>query len=47
MFNWPLINNNITKEDKKILSNFILNTDSYTNGPKEKEFEKATTAKQN
>ena len=40
MFKWPLINDNITKEDKKVLSEFILNTNRFTNGPKVKEFEK-------
>lgn len=41
MFKWPLINDNITQEDKKVLSDFILNTNRFTNGPKVKEFEKA------
>jgi CDP-4-dehydro-6-deoxyglucose reductase, E1 len=41
MHNWPLINNNISKDDKKKLTEFILNTDRFTNGPKVKEFEKA------
>ena len=40
MFKWPLINDNITQEDKKVLSKFILNTNRFTNGPKVKEFEK-------
>lgn len=35
----PLINDNITESDKKALSEFILNTDRFTNGPKVKEFE--------
>jgi CDP-4-dehydro-6-deoxyglucose reductase, E1 len=39
IFNWPLINNNITLNDKKALADFILNTDRFTNGPKVKEFE--------
>ena len=39
-FNWPLINDNITKEDKKVMSDFILNSNRFTNGPKVKEFEK-------
>ena len=39
-FAWPLINNNITKEDKATLSDFILSSDRFTNGPKVKEFEK-------
>jgi CDP-6-deoxy-D-xylo-4-hexulose-3-dehydrase len=41
MFNWPLINDNISKNDKKVLCEFILNTDRLTNGPKVREFEKA------
>jgi len=41
MFKWPLINNNITKEDRKVLSDFILKTRRFTNGPKVKQFEKA------
>tara|TARA_R100001082_G_scaffold110143_1_gene89130 strand:+ start:4859 stop:6013 length:1155 start_codon:yes stop_codon:yes gene_type:complete len=40
MFKWPLINDNITENDKKIMSDFILNTNRFTNGPKVKEFEK-------
>lgn len=40
MYEWPLINDNITKEDKRILADFILNTNRFTNGPKVKEFEK-------
>jgi len=40
-FNWPLINDNISEEDKKVLANFVLNTNRFTNGPKVKEFEKA------
>ena len=39
-FNWPLINDNITEEDKKVMSDFILNSNRFTNGPKVKEFEK-------
>lgn len=39
MFKWPLINDNITKTDKQILSNFVLNSNRFTNGPKVKEFE--------
>ena len=40
-FNWQLINDSITKEDKKVLTDFI-NTDGvrFTNGKKVKEFEK-------
>lgn len=40
-FTWPLINDNITQSDKEILSNFILNSNRFTNGPKVKEFETA------
>ena len=40
-FNWPLINDNISKDDKSALANFILNTDRFTNGPKVREFEDA------
>ena len=40
-FNWQLINDNITLEDKKVLSDFILNSNRFTNGPKVKEFEEA------
>ena len=39
MFNWPLINNNISTEDKQHLADFILNSNRFTNGPKVKEFE--------
>jgi CDP-6-deoxy-D-xylo-4-hexulose-3-dehydrase len=39
-FTWPLINDNINKSDKNILSDFILNSDRFTNGPKVKQFEK-------
>ena len=41
MFKWPLINDNITQEDKEVLSDFILNSNRFTNGPKVKEFEEA------
>lgn len=41
MFKWPLINDNITEEDKKVMSDFILNTNRFTNGPKVREFEEA------
>jgi CDP-4-dehydro-6-deoxyglucose reductase, E1 len=37
---WPLINDNISFEDKKALSEFILTTNRFTNGPKVAEFEK-------
>ena len=39
MFKWPLINDNVTEQDKKVMSNFILNSNRFTNGPKVKEFE--------
>ena len=41
MFNWSLINDSITVEDKKALTDFI-NTPNqrFTNGPRVKEFEK-------
>ena len=39
MFDWPLINNNISIEDKKHLADFIISSDRFTNGPKVKEFE--------
>ena len=41
MFKWPLINDNITQSDKEVLSNFILNSNRFTNGPKVEEFEQA------
>lgn len=40
-FNWPLINDNISQQDKKKLSEFVLQTNRFTNGPKVKQFEKA------
>lgn len=40
MFKWPLINDNITQSDRKILADFCLNGERFTNGPKVKEFEK-------
>jgi len=40
-FNIPLINDNITQEDKLALADFILNSNRFTNGPKVKEFEEA------
>ena len=39
MFEWPLINDNISQSDKEVLSEFILNTNRFTNGPKVREFE--------
>tara|TARA_R100000030_G_scaffold18556_1_gene12851 strand:+ start:12478 stop:13632 length:1155 start_codon:yes stop_codon:yes gene_type:complete len=41
MFKWPLINDNITENDKKVLADFVLSTNRFTNGPKVAEFEKA------
>ena len=41
MIKWPLINDNITNRDKEVLSEFIMNTNRFTNGPKVREFEKA------
>ncbi len=40
-FFWPLINDNITEQDRLVMSDFILNSNRFTNGPKVKEFEKA------
>jgi CDP-6-deoxy-D-xylo-4-hexulose-3-dehydrase len=40
-FNWPLINDNVNKTDRKVLSDFILSGERLTNGPKVKEFEKS------
>ena len=40
-FSWPLINDNITQNDKEVLVDFILNTNRFTNGPKVVEFENA------
>ena len=40
-FKWPLMNDNITESDKKVLANFVLNSNRFTNGPKVKEFEEA------
>ena len=40
-FTWPLINDNIKESDKKVLAEFILNSNRFTNGPKVKEFEEA------
>jgi CDP-6-deoxy-D-xylo-4-hexulose-3-dehydrase len=38
-YKWPLINDNITKEDRKVLSDFILDNRRLTNGERVKEFE--------
>ena len=39
-FSWPLINDNITQSDRKVLSDFCLYGERFTNGAKVKEFEK-------
>jgi CDP-6-deoxy-D-xylo-4-hexulose-3-dehydrase len=39
-YNWPLINNNVSQEDREVLSNFILSNQRLTNGTKVQEFEK-------
>jgi CDP-6-deoxy-D-xylo-4-hexulose-3-dehydrase len=39
-YSWPLINDNVTQQDRKILSDFILSGERLTNGPRVKEFEK-------
>jgi CDP-6-deoxy-D-xylo-4-hexulose-3-dehydrase len=39
-YNWPLINNNVSQEDRKVLSEFILSNERLTNGTKVQEFEK-------
>ncbi len=41
MLNIPLMSNNITEDDKRVLADFILHSDRFTNGPKVREFEKA------
>ena len=38
-YKWPLMSNNILRNDKKVLVNFINRTNKFTNGPKVKEFE--------
>jgi len=38
-YTWPLINDNITQSDRKILADFCLNGKRFTNGEKVKEFE--------
>lgn len=40
-FKWPLINDNITQEDKEVLAEFILSSNRFTNGPQVKKFEEA------
>jgi len=39
-FKWPLINDNISKNDKRVLADFILASNRFTNGPKVQEFER-------
>ena len=39
-FKWPLINDNISMGDRKVLADFCLNGERFTNGEKVKEFEK-------
>jgi CDP-6-deoxy-D-xylo-4-hexulose-3-dehydrase len=39
MYDWPLINDNISQRDKEMLSHFILKSNRFTNGPKVAEFE--------
>ena len=39
-YNWPLINDNVSREDREALSDFILSNQRLTNGEKVKEFEK-------
>lgn len=39
-YKWPLINDNISENDRKVLSNFILTKNRLTNGTKVNEFEK-------
>lgn len=41
MTDYPLMTNNISKEDIECLIDFLRNTDRFTNGPKVREFEKA------
>jgi CDP-6-deoxy-D-xylo-4-hexulose-3-dehydrase len=40
-YKWPLINDSITKNDRKVLSDFCLSAERFTNGKKVKEFEQA------
>ena len=40
-YTWPLINDNISNNDKTVLAEFVLTSNRFTNGPKVKEFEKA------
>ena len=38
-FRWPLINDNISKQDREVLSDFVLSGKRFTNGEKVREFE--------
>lgn len=38
-YKWPLINDNISEDDKKQLAEWVLSTNRFTNGPLVKEFE--------
>ena len=38
-FSWPLINDNITEADKRVLADFVLTTNRFTNGPRVVQFE--------
>ena len=40
MFDWPLMKDAITEDDKNEMIKFISSTDRFTNGPKVREFEK-------
>jgi CDP-6-deoxy-D-xylo-4-hexulose-3-dehydrase len=40
IYKWQLINDNVSQEDRKVLSDFILSNQRLTNGSKVKEFEK-------
>ena len=39
IYNWPLINDNISKEDRVVLADFAINGKRFTNGEKVREFE--------
>lgn len=41
MITYPLMSNNIQKEDIDCLIEFLRHTDRFTNGPKVREFEEA------
>ena len=38
-YKWPLINDNVSEQDRKVLSDFILSNQRLTNGNKVREFE--------